>query len=347
MQELVTLVEILETFLGESKDSVSDNGQIQFNCPACSDDNGLSDGDGKFNLEINLVRGKYRCWACEHTNEMSGKLSSLIKKYGNESILSQFRDEVNNIKKSKEYEFNFVDNNLMFEEDEELIVSLPEDTYDFKFDGNKREEAALKYLIERGMGEYFIVKFDLKYTDRFCHNRNFKNRIIIPSYDKYGILNYYTGRDYSGKSFRKYYNYENSGRKDIVFNERLINWDADVYLVEGPTDHLVVPNSIPLLGKSINTDFYLYECLIKKSRQNIIVFVDNDATEDAYEICRRLSTVDLCGRLKIIQTEKARLKLVEIDGYKYDKLDPNKMHELYGYRGISWILKEIEDYECL
>ena len=86
---------------------------------------------------------------------------------------------------------------------------------------------------------------------------------------------------------------------------------------------------------------------MKKSKKNIVVFVDNDATADAYEICRRLSNLDLCGRLKIIPTEKARLILVEQKGYKGDKLDPNKMHELYGYRGISWILKQAEDYTCL
>ena len=345
MNELNGLENILASFLGDSKSGVVD-GQVDYCCPQCADDDGI-ESDGKFNLAVNFYKNCYHCWKCECENDTHGKISNLIKRYGNESILSQFREEVKNIKKSKEYEFDFLENGLMFEEDEELIVALPLDTYDFKLDGNKKEAPALKYLMERGMGEYFIRKFDLKYTDSFCRNRNFRNRIIIPSYDKYGILNYYTGRDYSGKSFRKYYNYENSSRKDIIFNEKFINWDGDVYLVEGPTDHLVVPNSIPLLGKSINSDFYLFECIIKKSKSNIIVFLDNDATSDAFEICRRLSNLDLCGRLKIIPTEKSRVKLVERDGYNSNKLDPNKMHEIYGYRGISWILKQAEDYVCL
>jgi hypothetical protein len=346
MQELNTLAEILESFLGESKESVSDNGQIQYNCPACADDNGLEDGDGKYNLEINLLSGKYRCWACEHTNNMSGKLSNLIKKYGSESLLYKFRDEVKNIKKSKEYEFNFIENNLVFEEDEELIVKLPDNTYDFKFDGNKREAESLKYLTDRGITESLIKKYGLKYTDYYCPNRNFRSRIIIPSYDKYGTLNYYTGRDYTGNNFMKYFNYENSNRKEIIFNEQFINWDADVYLVEGPTDHIVVPNSIPLLGKYINSDYYLFECLVKKSTQNVVVFVDNDAYEDGLEICRKLSSIELCGRLRIIPTEKIRLKYVKENGYNDKKLDPNMIHQLYGKEGIAMALSQSEEYEC-
>lgn len=347
MQELNGLEEILESFLGKSKTGISDNGQIQFNCPACSDDNGLTDGDGKYNLEINLVRGKFRCWACEHTNDMSGKLSALIKKYGGDSLLSIYRNEIISIKKSKEYELNFNDNQLVFEEDEDLCVKLPEKTYEFKFDGNRREQYALSYLLERGIDEKIIKKYDIRYTDNYCDSVQFKNRIIITSYDKYGSLNYFTGRDYSGKSGRKYYNYENSTRKEIIFNEHLINWDGDIVLVEGPTDHLVVPNSIPLLGKAINSDFYLFECIMKKSTQNIYVFLDDDASLDAINICNKLSSLHLCGRLKIIPTGKLLKILIEQKGINLKKLDPSKLFELYGHKGIAWAISKAEKYECI
>jgi len=347
MQELSGLKEILESFLGESKSGISDNGQIQFNCPACSDDNGLTDGDGKYNLEINMVRGKFRCWACEHTNDMSGKLSVLIKKYAGDSLLSSYRAEIINIKKSKEYELNFNDNQLIFEEDEDLCVNLPEKTYEFKFDGNKRESYALKYLLDRGINEKIIKKYDIRFTDGYCKNISFRNRIIITSYDKYGSLNYFTGRDYSGRASRKYYNYENSNRKEIIFNEHLINWDGDIILVEGPTDHLVVPNSIPLLGKAINRDFYLFECIMKKSSQNIYIFLDDDASLDAINICNKLSSMELCGRLKIIPTGKLLKLLIKHKGIDIKKLDPSKLFELYGHKGIAWAISNAENYDCI
>lgn len=339
------LINILESFLGPSYGD-SNLAQQQFDCPQCSEENG--ELDGKHNLEISLTKNVFRCWKCEHTNEMSGKLSKLIKRYGNEEILQKYRNEVSNIKKSKEYELNFFDNDLIFEEDEDFKIKLPEKTYNFKFDGNKKEEKALNYLKSRGLNKQMIDKYNLMYTDWDCPNWNFKYRIIIPSYDKYNELNYYTGRDYNGKSNRKYYNMENSNRKEIIFNEKLINWDGDIVLVEGPFDHLVVPNSIPLLGKVINQDFYLFNKIIKESTQKIIIFLDDDATLDSINLCERLSCFELCGRLKIVPT-KNLLQEINTDNHYLNlkKLDPGSLYELKGPRGISWALKRTEDYECI
>lgn len=344
MQELDSLVEILEVFLGESKNGSSDNGQVQFNCPECDDEG------GHYNLEVNLLRGKYRCWCCEHTNNMYGKLSNLIKKYGGTKLLSEYREQIKDIKKSKEYELNFVDQNLVFEEDEDLMIKLPVNTFDFLFDNNSRESRALEYLKLRGFTKEIIKKYSIKYTDNSCPDKNFRNRIIITSYDKYGELNYYTGRDYTGKSFRKYYNVENSQKykkTEIIFNEKLLNFDGDITLVEGPVDHIAVPNSEPLLGKVINSNHLLFEHIVNKSSQNIIVFLDNDAMDDAIEVCRRLSRYELCGRLKIVPTQKLLNILNKTKKLNLKKLDPGKLFELYGYRGISWALKMAEPYECI
>lgn len=344
-QELDNLVNILDSFLSESKSGISDLGQIQYCCPQCAEDDGV-ESDHKYNLEVNLLKNKYRCWKCEFTNGMSGKLSNLIKKYGGENNLSLFRDEVKNIKKSKEYELNFIEENLTFDEDDEFVVNLPEKTLEFLFDGNKSEEKALNYLLSRGITEDIIKKYNLKYTNNYCPNRNFRHRIIIPSYNKYGELNYYTGRDYTETNTRKYFNLEDSNRKELIFNERFVNWDGDITLVEGPVDHIVVPNSVPLLGKAINPDFYLFENIMKKSTQKIIVFLDDDAYMDAINICKKLSCYELCNRLQIIPTKKLLNILNETHQLNLKKLDPGKLFELYGYKGIAWAIQMAEDYEC-
>ena len=77
-----------------------------------------------------------------------------------------------------------------------------------------------------------------------------------------GKLNYWTGRDFLGYDKRQKYFTPQVERKDIIFNEEKIQWDADVTLVEGPFDHIVVPNSIPLLGKVLKTDFKIYQEII-------------------------------------------------------------------------------------
>jgi hypothetical protein len=340
------LINILVSFLGDPKNGISsdDQTQYQFNCPQCSEDSGMPDGDGKYNLEVSIDKGVYRCWKCENENHMSGKISDLIKKYGGEDSLYQYREEIKNIKKSKEYELHFPDQGIALIDDE-AILELPKKTFDFSFDGNKREELALKYLIRRGLSERIINKYRLKYTDEFCPDRNFKNRIIIPSYNKYGELNYYTGRDYSNKSFRKYYNADVK-KTEIIFNEQFINWDGDVVLVEGPADHIVVPNSIPLLGKIIKQGEYPFDCIIKESTQKVIIFLDNDAMTDAIELCKRLACYELCGRLKIISTQKLLEIINKTKKLNLNKLDPSKLFELYGYRGISWAIKMAENYNC-
>lgn len=340
------LIIILESFLGPIQGG--DGSQYQADCPACSDDN--NGPDGKKNLEINTLHGKFRCWKCEYTNEMSGQISTLIKRYGNDEILRQYRAEIKNIKKSKEYELNFEQGDFIFEDGIDLTVHFPERIFSFLFDGNKRESKPLTYLLSRGINQSMIVKYDLKYTDGFCPNKSFRNRIIIPSYDKYGELNYYTGRDYTETSVRKYFNLENSNRKDLIFNEKFINWDGDVVLVEGPVDHLVVPNSVPLLGKSINSDYYLFECIMKKSNQKIIIFLDDDAMPDAINICKKFSCYDLCNRLYIVPTKKLLESLnegIEDPNLILKKLDPGKLFELYGHRGIAWAIKLAEKYDCI
>ena len=45
-----SLLQNLEYFLGDSKNGVSDNGQIQFNCPEC-DDNG-----NHYNLKVLFIK---------------------------------------------------------------------------------------------------------------------------------------------------------------------------------------------------------------------------------------------------------------------------------------------------
>ena len=344
MKELDSLLQNLEYFLGDSKNGVSDNGQIQFNCPEC-DDNG-----NHYNLEVNVIRGKFRCWRCEHVNNMSGKLPNLIKRYGGEKMLSDYKDKINEIKSSRDYEFKFIKQDLKFEEDEELKITLPENSFDFKFDNNETEKIPLNYLTSRGLTKNMIKKYNLKYTNDSCPNKNLRNRIIITSYDKYGELNYYTGRDYGNRSYRKYYNVDNNDKfkkTNIIFNENLINWDGDVTLVEGPFDHLVVPNSIPLLGKTINSTYYLFDEIINKSNQNIIVFLDNDAYDDAIQVCKRLSRYELCGRLRIVNTNKLLKKLNNLRNLNLNKLDPGKLFELYGKKGIAWAICQSEEYQCI
>lgn len=91
-------------------------------------------------------------------------------------------------------------------------------------------------------------------------------------------------------------------KKNIIFNEEKIQWDADITLVEGPFDHIVVPNSIPLLGKALNDGYKVYWDLLYKAKGKINIWLDGDAFQTVKETYSFLNHGDLNGRIRYIPT---------------------------------------------
>lgn len=303
------LVDILEGFLGEPRKHNEDTGQIAFDCPACSEDHGMPQGDGKGNLEINYNRSIFKCWACQDTNNMHGPIMKLLKRY---ATPKQIRDY------------------LMFKPDADIalakqvtdiVVELPDEykrlsdckPTDYKY------SAAISYLRNRGIGEDIIKEFDIGYAVK----GKYFNRIIIPSYDADGKLNYFIARWFAKEPNKIKYLNPTAEKQEIIFNEGKVNWDATIYLVEGATDHIVTPNSIPLLGKYLPEK--LLELLHEKAKGYIVIVLDDDAWEDAVRLYNQLDVGDLRDRIKIVRCP---------DGY-----DPSKIYEKLGSKGIIKLLR--------
>jgi DNA primase len=140
---------------------------------------------------------------------------------------------------------------------------------------------ALKFLTQRN-----VTKDDiLKYNIGFCKDGPYGGRIIIPSYDSRGILNYYTARDYKD-SARKYKN-PPVASKEVIGFELYINWDAPLILCEGMFDAITIKrNCIPLLGKVLHNK--LMERIVKSSVDRIYIALDNDAKKDALKHAEKL-----------------------------------------------------------
>jgi hypothetical protein len=113
----------------------------------------------------------------------------------------------------------------------------------------------------------------------FCESGTLGMRVVFPSYDSDG-LNFVIGRAFNS-ALPKYLNggdYE----KDIVFNERLIDWKSPITLVEGPFDSLAAGwNSIPLLGKTI---LPALKRKIVMSGSDVFVALDLDAKRDGMQL---------------------------------------------------------------
>ena len=154
--------------------------------------------------------------------------------------------------------------------------------------------------------------------------KKYSYRVIIPSYNAVGELNYWVGRDFLPKDDRftrtKYAN-PKAEKKEIIFNEERVQWDADITLVEGAFDHIVVPNSIPLLGKALDKDYKLYWDLITKANAKVNIFLDADAYQTVKEVYKFLNHGRLYNKVRYIPVEEDE--------------DPSSLFEKGGYKEIA------------
>ena len=319
-EELYRIKAILDSFLGESKQDLDASCQLEYPCPRCVEKYGNKE-IRKYNLSISLSGGVYNCWKCsdESDDEMHGSLIKLIKIYGNERLLKEYKEEIRSLRDSKLYKIGYAKElniNTTFAERDD--IKLPTSYRPFK-EGKYYPSEALEYLQKRGISWDIINEYNIGFTTFNPENKIVSNRIIIPSYNKFGELNYWTGRDFTGKKKQKYFN-PVAERKEIIFNEEKVQWDADVTLVEGPFDHIVVPNSIPLLGKSINKDFKLYWEIIKNANAHINLWLDDDAMDSIKSIYKELNHGRLYDKIRIITTDLGK--------------DPSEIYEKYGNKGI-------------
>lgn len=294
---------LLVSLFGESKQGYYDSGtvQYQFNCPYCSDEKGFV--DGKYNLEINFTLGKFHCWACGN----AGKLSKLFKHHGSKELLDEYFQCVKELKEAKLLDINlFKDESGILDEDTSVFLPKSFTKVNLESCNNKK---VVEYLRSRRINQEIIDQYNIGYTSWEGEEWKYRNRIIVPSYNRFGELDYWSGRDYSGKAKFKYWNSDadsGAGKKtDIVFNEGMIRYDADIVLVEGIFDSIYYYNAVPLMGKVLNKDFSLYKKLVENANADIMVCLDADTEiNETKKIYKLLNNSRLRGHIWYIMLDK-------------------------------------------
>ena len=324
--EFQKMYSILIAFLGEAKGGFDgEHTQLQFGCPHCVEKHGDKELQ-KYNLECNFF--VFHCWKCasEDEDEMHGSVFKLIKLYGNEQLYKDYKECVASLRDSKLYNLDFANN---FKVDLSQIdeVKLPKGFRPFKEDRFYPPQA-MEYIQKRGITWDIIHEYNLGFTTYTEDDKIASNRIIIPSYNKFGELNYWTGRDFTNNPKRQRYYNPKIERKSLIFNEEKIQWDADINIVEGPFDHLVVPNSIPLLGKALDKDYKLYWELLTKANANINIFLDGDAYDTVIETYKALNHGRLYNKIRYVPIKKEN--------------DPSLLFQLGGNRAILEHLKNTQ-----
>lgn len=287
-----SLLNLLNRVLGENGKYTS-NGNYSYHCPICN--------HHKRKLEINLETNEkgenpWHCWTCLETKGKTIK-----------SLFSKLKVHENKIDELKLILRPNINKTIKEEEKIELpseFISL-NDIKNFNKVTQLEARKAIQYLKKR-----HITKDDiLKYNIGFCEYGKYAGRIIIPSYNNKGEINYFAARSFKDDVFPKYKNPPISSK--IIGFELFINWDAPIMLVEGIFDALTIKrNVIPLFGKIINNS--IMEKILQSSVENIYICLDPDAIRSSIKYAEQLLNL---GK---------KVYLVEIDGKDINEIGYNR-----------------------
>ncbi len=249
----------------------------------------------------------YKCWVCAESHETHGSLHKLLKKYGTPRQYKKYQ-----LLRPEEVEIG----RKVYKQ-----VRLPKEYIPFKnvslgMKLTPQFKQAWNYIKSRNITDEMIEKYNIG----FCYQGLYENRIIIPSYDINGDLNYFIARSYLSKTKMKYKNPE-VDKENLIWNENLINWDEPLFIVEGAFDSIFLENSIPMLGKFMTQNLFnkLYT-----SAKKIIIVLDPDAWSDAEKLFHKLNCGKLMGKVWIVKLEGDK-DIADLKGdlsqYKLKQLD--------------------------
>ena len=204
MQSISERIKFIKSIFGTYSLS-NDGNNVAVRCPGCK-----STGQKK-KFSINLKTWQCHCWVCG----IKGKdLSPILKKFFNKSDLDLYLKNF----------LNQASNSSNFEDDPIEVPKLPEG-FALLADNIKSLDpdlrSCLSYLYSRGITQRDLWYFKLG----TCSTGRHRRRIIFPSFDSFGNLNYYSSRSIDSNKI-KYINAK-FDKRDIIFNKEIFLFFID------------------------------------------------------------------------------------------------------------------------
>ena len=266
---------LLDVYLGKGK--IISKGDVAYYCPICKHKNAK--------LMVNVKTGNYNCFTC-HPKTTGKTPVSLLKKIGSPSEA---------IIEMKGYFVN--DTTLIKAEEEVKLVHLPKEFINLidTSDTCLEKRQAVTYLKKRGVSSIDIVKYNIGY----CKTGRYRNKVIIPSYNSNGRLNYFIARSFEKEPKLKIDSPE-CKKSELIGFEYYINWNTPVILCEGIFDAMAIKrNAIPLFGKTISKALMIK--LLQSDVQTVYLALDDDAIRESIDHAQKL--LDLGKEVYIIKLE--------------------------------------------
>ena len=249
------LVYLLERTLNSRSKKLTKQDEYMFYSPFVS--------HYKPKLQINMLSQKWHCWV---SNQGGHSIYSLFKKINADTrYFTELKDLVFTPSKSED------------KTESKIIVSLPREFLPlWVMSKSLYRNQAKSFLQKRGITDWDIKKYKIG----FCDSGLYEGRIIIPSYDDKGILNYFVGRSFIGEKMK----YKNPNvSRDIVPFDWYIAWSKPIVLCEGVFDAMSIrSNAIPMLSKKPSRS--LLQKIFEMNVKTIYIALDDDAKKDAYNM---------------------------------------------------------------
>lgn len=285
-----TFIEYIEKVFGPG--TLSNQGaNISVVCPICKQKEGGNYSKRK--LAIHTSRLVCKCWICSYKGR---NIVNILRRY-HPGYLAEYLTKFVGTQQLK-----CAEDIIALPEQEEPDLKLPSGFVLLAAEMNKQADmylsyrSALNYIAGRfnarledlNPGDMWYWKFGISLNDQ-----RYANRVIMPSFDMSGELNYYTCRAIY-KTRPKYIN-PGVHREDIIFNEMNISWNMPLILVEGPMDLVKCGsdnNATCLLGSDLTSDYKLFLMLVKH-KVSVTLALDKDAREKTLRIAEFLSEYDV------------------------------------------------------
>ena len=246
-------LKIIKNILGSCRQS---SNEFLFQCPFC--------GHHKKKMSVNFAINAYKCWVCDTRGK---NIYRLVRKFGSYQQKQKWLELEGRLDLS-EFDKMFMEMN---DEEIEQVTDLPPEFVSLcNKHLPKSSRKALDYLFNRGVTKQDILMWKIGY----CPEGRYGGRIIVPSFNNSGNLNYFIARSYVGHRM-KYLNPPIS--KNVVFNELFVDWDESIILVEGLFDAIVAgQNAIPILGSTLREESKLFQGIVLNDSP-VYLALDEDA----------------------------------------------------------------------
>jgi DNA primase len=274
MDKEMLVLGLLETVLGKGKGSKT-TMDYAFYCPVCKHHNPK--------LIVNVKSGQYNCWTCHPATK--GKTPV--------SLFKKIDAPLDRIVEMKSY---FEGDNTKIDTLKHDKVTLPKEFISLSEQDTSLEyRHAISYLKKRSITLNDILKYNIGY----CKTGRYRNRIIVPSYDRKGDINYFIARSFESDPGRKY-DAPSCNKNQLIGLEYFINWSVPVILCEGMFDAIAIRrNAIPLFGKTIPESLMIK--LVTSEVKTVYLALDKDAFKQAIDHAQSL--INLGKEVYLIELE--------------------------------------------